>query len=193
MRAKRVLLAGAACVLLLAGFGTGLTACGGEPATSTSTLPATSALSPSSLPALTTTTTPAPPAPAGTQNATSTTAADELSDSLEYARSLGGIPRKGETLHLVVGASVETEAEAQALLREAMPFFGDMQSYFIVQKSDNFEGMAPGRWIIIEAYDEMPSAENIEFGRRAFPEATVTVAKVLTSDPIPVYEDRLGL
>ncbi len=118
---------------------------------------------------------------------------DLMSDSIAYAQSLGGVSRQGDTLFFVVGAETDTEAEAVALLQEGTPFFGDMVAYFIVQKSDNFDGMAPGKYVIIEAYDSNPSAENVEFGRRAFPTAYVVRATVLTSDPIPVYEDRLGL
>ena len=118
---------------------------------------------------------------------------DPLSDSIAYARSLGGLSQEGATLFFVVGAATNTEAEAQALLEKALPSFGDMQSYFIVQQSDNFDGMEPGKWVVIEAYKENPSAENVDFGRRAFPNAYVVRAKVMTADPIPVYEDRLGL
>jgi hypothetical protein len=118
---------------------------------------------------------------------------DLSGDSLEYARSLGGVSRQGETLFLVVGAGVATEGEAKVLLQQATPFFGDMVSYFIVQKSDNFEGLSPGDWVVFEAYDANPSAENLDFGRRGFPNAYVARVKVLTTDPIPVYEDRLGL
>jgi hypothetical protein len=121
-------------------------------------------------------------------------ASGDLSDeSIEYARSLGGVSRQGETLFLVVGAEAATEDEVTALLEKATPFFGDMVSYFIVQKSDNFEGLSPGNWVVIEAYDANPSAENLDFGRRGFPNAYVARVRVLTSDPIPVYEDRLGL
>jgi hypothetical protein len=150
----------------------------------------------SGLPPLATTAPPstAPPSTAAASSTTSTAGlVDELSDSVEYARNLGGISHQGEILYFVVGAVVQSEVEAQTLLREAIPFFGDMQSYFIVQRSDSFEGFEPARWVIVEPYAESPSAENIEFGRRAFPGAYVTSAKVLTSDPIPVYEDRLGL
>ncbi len=116
-----------------------------------------------------------------------------MADSIEYARSLGGASREGETLFFVIGAETDTEQEAQRLLEEAQPYFGDMVNYFIVQKSDNFEGMAPGKWVVFEAYDSNPSAENREFGQRAFPSAYVVQATVRTADPIPVFEDRLGL
>jgi hypothetical protein len=122
-----------------------------------------------------------------------TTAENSPSERIEYALSLGGVSREGDTLFFVVGAETASEEEAQALLQEAIPVFGDMQSYFIVQKSDNFKGMAPGQWVVIEAFEANPTAENVEFGRRAFPSAYVVQAKVLTAEPIPVYEDRLGL
>ena len=110
------------------------------------------------------------------------------SDSIAYAKSLGGTSHEGETLYFVIGASVESEPEAQAMLEDAIPLFGDMQSYFIVQRSDNFQGMEPGWWVIIEAYRSEPSPENLDFDRRGFPDAYVESATVRTSDPIPVYE-----
>lgn len=114
------------------------------------------------------------------------------SESIAYAKSLGGTSQEGKTLFFVIGASVASEREAQALLEDATPSFGDMQSYFIVQRSDNFQGMEPGWWVIIEAYRDEPSPENLAFGRRGFPDAYVKSATVRTSDPIPVYEEMVS-
>jgi hypothetical protein len=98
---------------------------------------------------------------------------------------------RGETLCFAVGASVETEREAQTLLANAVSLVGDMQSYFIVQRSDNVEGLNPGWWVVIEAYRGEPG-DNIGLGARAFHDIYVKRATVKTSDPIPVYEDLLG-
>lgn len=117
-----------------------------------------------------------------------------LSDlSLVYAEDLGGTSHKGEELYLLIGATVESEERAQTLLEEAIPLFGDMQSYFIVQNSSNFRGLEPGKWMVIEAYRDKPSQENVEFARRGFPKAQIKTGIVLTTDPIPVYEDMMGL
>lgn len=122
---------------------------------------------------------------------TSAAAANPVSqDSRDYALSLGGTSHKGEKLYFVIGASVKSEKQAQALLEPAKAV-GDMQSYFVVQLSDNFDGMTPGYWVVFEAYREYPSQENIDFGRRPFPDAYVKSAVVLTDDPLPVYEDML--
>ena len=96
---------------------------------------------------------------------TSTTTASVSADSITYAEELGGTSHQGETLYIVIGGSVETEPEAQATYSQghALQYFGDMQSYFIVQRSDNFDGMAPGLWVVIEAYQEPPSAEQLDF------------------------------
>jgi hypothetical protein len=67
-----------------------------------------------------------------------------------------------------------------------------MQSYFIVQRSDNFDGMDPGWFVVAEAYRGEPSQENLQFGRRGFPDVYVKQATVKTEDPIPVYEDMVG-
>ncbi len=111
-------------------------------------------------------------------------------EALDYAASLGGTSHLGEKLYFVIGISVATEAEALDQLDGAKGV-GDMQSYFIVQRSDNFEGMTPGWYVVFEAYHDYPSQDNIDFGRRPFPEAYVKSAIVRTSDPIPVYEDMM--
>jgi len=112
--------------------------------------------------------------------------------TIQYAKDLGGKSHKGESLYFIIGDSVDSEFAALARLEQAVPKFGDMQSYFIVQRSDGFQGMTPGWWIIIEAYRQQPSPENIQFGERGFPNAYVKKATVKTSDPIPVYEDLTG-
>ena len=126
----------------------------------------------------------APSAPVATPQALAVS-----QESLYYARSIGGVSQQGRTLYFIVGTSVATEAEARAGLNRAIPLFGDMQSYFIVQRSDNFDGMKPGWWIVAEAYAKPPSADNLAFGKRAFKQAYVRRAVVHTTDPIPVYED----
>jgi hypothetical protein len=110
-------------------------------------------------------------------------------DPIKYARALGGTSHIGKSLYFVIGASVSSERKAQSLLDESDALFGDMQSYMIVQRSDNFDGMKPGYWIVAEAYATYPAKENLEFCRRAFPSAYVKKATVLTSDPIPVYDE----
>jgi hypothetical protein len=112
--------------------------------------------------------------------------------TIQYAKDLGGKSHKGESLYFIIGDSVDSESAALAKLEQAIPKFGDMQSYFVVQRSDGFQGMKPGWWVIIEAYRQQPSPENIQFGERGFPNAYVKKATVKTSDPIPVYEDLTG-
>lgn len=139
-----------------------------------------------------------PEAPVGEQETsspepTSTASASKLSDtSLAYARSIGGTPHRGELLYLVIGDTYPSEAAATAALNEALPVFGDMQTFFIVQRSDGFAGLVPGQWLVFEAYRLEPKPENLQLARRAFPEAAVRRATVRTDDPIPVYEDLVG-
>ena len=125
------------------------------------------------------------PTAAGPEAAAS--AVSEMSAS--YAESIGGTDQNGETLFFIIGASLRTEAGAQKALDRAIPLFGDMQSYFTVQRSDSFEGMRAGWWIVTEAYRKTPSPENLDFARRAFPDAYVKRAVVKVSSLIPVYED----
>lgn len=133
---------------------------------------------------------------AATLPATTSSAADSASTppglserSLAYAKDIGGTSRRGEKLYFIIGDSVDSESEVQSLLDKAIPTFGDMQSYFIVQRSDNFDGMRPGWWVVVEAYRESPSPENRQFAKRGFPGAYVKQATVQTDDPIPLYED----
>lgn len=117
---------------------------------------------------------------------TTTKASNPVSqESRDYAASLGGTSHKGEKLYFVIGASLGSEAQAKAQLEPAKAV-GDTQMYFIVQLSDNFDGMTPGYWVIFEAYDSYPASEDIEWCRRAFPSAYVKSATVLSDDPIPV-------
>ncbi len=135
----------------------------------------------------------APPSSAATPTAEQQSA--RLSEGAKrYATSIGGKSRRGKTLYFIIGASTTSEAAAQAALDTAKPSFGDLQSYFIVQKSDNFAGMRPGWWIVVEPYREKKHvAEQLVFAQRGFPDAYVSRAKVKTTDPIPVYEDAVGL
>lgn len=137
------------------------------------------------------------PSVPGTPSAPSTglvpaAASSPSATSLQYAAALGGTPHRGEKLFVVVGLVTKTEEAAAKALDAALPVFGDMQTYFIVQRSDNFAGMAPGSWVLIEAYRTRENAEReIELGRRAFANAYVKQVTVRTADPIPVYEDMV--
>ena len=193
-------------VLVLVIVLAGLAAAGCGEAGSTTTLvgPATTMLvlqsTTTAPPAPETTTTPAPETTTSVTEVVNITvpttdaAPAELSASaIAYAAQLGGKTYTGRELYLIVGASKATEAECQALLDKAIPMFGDMQDYFVIQRSDNFTGLQPGYFVIIEAHLDEPSAEDLEFARRGFPDAYVKTATVDTSDPLPVYEDVLGI
>lgn len=129
---------------------------------------------------------------AAPQDGSDGASADVLSEhALTYARELGGKPHKGEALYFIIGASANPESFAQKKLDDAIPLFGDMQSYFIVQKSDNFDGMTPGWFVVIEAYrTEAQARENLDFARRGFEDGKnspyIKRATVKTDDPIPV-------
>jgi len=117
---------------------------------------------------------------------------DVLSQSaIDYARQLGGKSHKGETIYFIIGQTGTPEGFVQNKLDQAGPLFGDMQSYFIVQKSDNFDGMAPGWFVAIEAYRTKAEAEeNLDFAKRGFEDGKnspyIKKATVNTADPIPV-------
>ena len=173
-------------------FGVSVVGCGSSQAGSTtnSTSGAASVTTTVEASNVTTTTDTATTSSPATTEATTTP--QPSAKSLQYAKQLGGTSHKGQTLYFVIGVSKKTEAEAQAALNKATPSFGDMQAYFIVQRSDNFEGMTPGWWIVIESYRNRPSDENLQFDKRGFSGAYVKQATVRTSGPIPVYEDLAG-
>jgi hypothetical protein len=135
---------------------------------------------------------PTPPsAPANQQNADGTSNAALSQAAIDYAEGLGGKSHRGETLYFIIGASGKPEDFMQMKLDDAQPLFGDMQSYFIVQKTDNFKGMTPGLFVVLEAYRTRADAqENLDFANRGFEDgkssAYIKSAVVKTDDPIPV-------
>lgn len=202
-------------VVLLALGVFALTAC--SPPSSTGVVPpgTTASTSASSTPSTTASASGTPPATTGTPGGSATTppppganppvtpppapvrkpipprpkAPQVGAQSLAYAKKLGGKSHKGESLYFVVGDSVSTEAEARALLQKALPKF-DTALYMIVQHSDNFAGMRPGWWVVIEAYrDASHARDGATWDKRGFAGCYVRKATVLTSDPIPVVED----
>jgi hypothetical protein len=198
---------------MLAMAGLAAAGCGAAGTTTTLVGPATTMLvmqtttTAAPAPETTTTSAPAPDtttaAPETTTSATEAVnitvptteaSAPELSaGAIAYAAQLGGKSYLGKELYLIIGASTGTEAECQALLDAAVPMFGDMQDYFVIQRSDNFTGLQPGYFVLIEAHLDEPSADELQFAQRGFPDAYVKTATVNTSDPLPVYEDVLGI
>jgi hypothetical protein len=118
-------------------------------------------------------------------------AARPSAKAIAYAKSLGGKSHLGETLYFVMCASCKTEKEAQAALNTEVQT--DVAMYYIVQKSDNFEGMKPGWWVVFEARRSTPLAWDWDTYRMSYPDAYLKQATVRTSDPIPVYDDLVGL
>lgn len=107
------------------------------------------------------------------------------------AEGLGGKPRQGQTVFVIVGASADSEREAQALLDAATPTFGDMQTYFVVQSTASLKGLHGSRFVVIEAYEEEANAvAGLDLASRGFEQPEVLKVTVLTDDPIPVYEER---
>lgn len=116
----------------------------------------------------------------------------------EDARQLGGRSHRGETLYFIVGAGGTPESFAQMKLDNAADAFDNIQFYFIVQKSDNFDGMDPGWFVVIDAYRTKDDAEkNLDNAMSGFADGKNTPyikkATVKTDDPIPVnYVDFPG-
>jgi hypothetical protein len=85
-------------------------------------------------------------------------------DNIEYSRGLGGVSHKGEPVLLVVAYTVQTQQEASETLAAMLPSFGDAQVYFTVQRSASFKGLAPGGWVVAEAYwTESEASQGLEW------------------------------
>ena len=113
-------------------------------------------------------------------------------DRIAYARRIGGVSHRGQTLYVILAATEKTEAAARARLDAAIPKFADTELYYVVQKSDNFAGLPAGEWIVIESYRDKAHAllkENLDYGRLVGPDPRVVKVVVKTTEPIPVYED----
>ncbi len=110
--------------------------------------------------------------------------------SSKYAKELGGTSHKDKMLFFIIGATEQNELAARKRIADALPSFGDMQSYFIAEPSSHFDGFKPGYWVVIEAYRDKENAEqSLDFARRAFKDSYIKQATVKCSDPIPVYEE----
>ena len=117
--------------------------------------------------------------------------AQKLSDvAIKQARNLGGVSHRGEELFAIVGDSFHTEKEANAAIKQAHPFFGDMQDYFIVQTASCVEGLPVKKYSVIELYKiRLHAEENLSFAERSFVKPRIVKVHILRDDPLPVYED----
>jgi hypothetical protein len=137
------------------------------------------------------------PAPRSQEASTTRPAVIEAlsADAIEYARELGGTSHNGEPVYLVLASTHDRQSEASAALAATLPSFGDAQAYFTVQRSDSFDDLESGRWVVAEAYwtrSEAGSGLAWATGRGG-EDATLTPTlesvTVRSDDPIPVVED----
>jgi len=113
------------------------------------------------------------------------------SEDAQAIRDMGK-SHKGETLQLLIIASEKTKAAADKRLLDLLPVYGDIQTYLVVEPTDQLKGLAPGSWVVFEAYRKVPEADTIDFMDRGPSPAYVKQVTVLTADPIPVVEDLEG-
>jgi hypothetical protein len=133
------------------------------------------------------------PATAPAQNPTPTT-----SPSLS-ARVLakGGSKHQGQTLYLSLVATADTKAAADQKRESARSAMGEFETYYVVDQSSHFEGLAPGAWIVFEPYKYKQNADDqTETGAswldRAGLVARVVKVRVLCRDSFPLVEDKVG-
>jgi hypothetical protein len=131
-------------------------------------------------------------ATAPAQNPTPTTS-PELS-----ARVLakGGSKHQGQTLYLALVATADTKAAADQQAESARSAMGEFETYYVVDESSHFEGIAPGAWIVFEPYKYKQNADSqtkdgASWLDRAGLVAHVTKVRVLCRDSFPLVEDKL--
>lgn len=126
------------------------------------------------------------------QAVTDSSETTETADRIAYAVSHGGKPRRGETVYLLTIASEVSESAARTRLEEALLLFGEDGSSFVVQRSENFEGLEAGKWIVVEAFSSGANADSSRpSATRVTEEPRVDRVVVRTDEPIPVYEEAL--
>jgi hypothetical protein len=109
-----------------------------------------------------------------------------------YAKAMGGSSHKGQTLYLIVGATEPDLVRARRRLDWALVRFGDMETYYVIARSDSYTGLASGSWIVSEAYKveaNAKKAENLELASRFSAAPVVRKVTAKTADPVPVYEE----
>jgi hypothetical protein len=115
-------------------------------------------------------------------------------DALSYATQIGGTSHRGATLSAIIATSTVKEADAESALASLVRDQQASRPLFIVQRTDNFNGLRPGRFVVMEAFrSDQHATDAMQAQQEAFPNVEQCRVTPLNDDPIPVVEDITGL
>jgi hypothetical protein len=108
----------------------------------------------------------------------------------------GGSGHQGQALYLSLVATADTKAAAEQKCESARSALGEFETYYVVDESSHFEGLAPGAWIVFEPYKYKQNADSQTESAASWLEsaglvARVTKVRVLCGDSFPLVEDKL--
>ena len=94
---------------------------------------------------------------------------------------------QGESFYAVICESSASKAEAQKRLNDLNSLLGDTGGGFFIDKSDHYEGMRPGWWVVFSAYEsKSDAAEDAKWFTRGSFEPYVKSVKKRCTDPIDI-------
>jgi hypothetical protein len=100
---------------------------------------------------------------------------------------------QGESFYVVICESSASKAEAAKRLNDLNGLLGDTGGGFSIDKSDHYEGMRPGWWVVFSAYENKSDADEDAkwFTRGSFQPYVKHVKKLCTDaiDIVPAGRD----
>lgn len=122
-----------------------------------------------------------------------TMASGSLTDAaIQHAYNLNGISRYGQSLYVIILASTQHEYQAKQRLEVVTRANPDLGAWFIVQKSNNFEGMNPGWYVAMAAFENKANAlQQLKRISRVVRHANIKQAIPRTHDPYPYMNKRI--
>jgi len=114
----------------------------------------------------------------------------------ERVLAKGGSEHQGQTLYLALIAEADTKDAADQKREAARSAMAEFQTYYVVDESSHFEGLAPGTWIVFEPYKYKQNADSQSESAATWLEsaglmARVTKVRVRCRDSFPLVEDKL--
>ena len=94
---------------------------------------------------------------------------------------------QGESFYVVICESTDSKTQAQKRLDDLNALLGDTGGGFFIDKSDHYEGMRPGWWVVFSAYENKSDADaDAKWFTRGSFEPYVKHVKKLCADPIDI-------
>lgn len=131
-----------------------------------------------------------PPEGSGSETETAGELPYAASEMIPFIRTMG-VSHKGEKLIALVRTVHPSKDAATKALTEALPSFGDLVTYFVIEPTEHLQGsgLPAGQWVVAEFYRKTPSAENVELDSRGVDKVQSLNVTVTCDEPIPVFED----